>query len=606
MDIYTTAIAISIVIYIAIGNYAGRGIKRLDDYYVAGRRAPTLLIVGTLVASMMSSTMFLGEAGFAYAGQAGMYLFGPQIHAIGYVLGAIFFGRYLRRSRAPTVADFFGSRFNSSRVQALAGITIILALGGYLLAVTQGAAILLSQLTDLGYVQGLIIAWLSYTTFTMYSGSRGVILTDTIMFLLFTVASVCAAVYLLAHFGGLPSVIESLVAIEEKADLVAWHGIIGDGTQWPTETDFLIWILVIWFSWAVVFAVSPWQSSRHLMAKNEHVVLRAACIACFAAAVLSVIVYGIGTIANLGNPNIDPPEGATIWVALNLLPDLLGALMLAGIMAAVLSSASTFLSLVGFSASNDIGIYKGRDEQKTLRFSRLMMLVIGTLALVAAFIFPPSIFWLTTFIATVFASSWGPVAIMSIWSKRITASAAFWGMLSGLMFNVVPKFFEFIGVIVFPSYLNPVIIGGAVSIAVIIFVSRRTVVTKEEAASLARLHETPADEISAKKTRITLLTPALLVVNGLVMPYLLITYYVRPYQLATGTLSADGSLDWFAGETLVAISWAVVYITLGVFAMKFIRNAYSPTRQAADLVDLRMDSPNRDGDPKFEPLDLSH
>ncbi len=185
MDIYTATIAISILIYIAIGNYAGRGIKRLDDYYVAGRQATTLFILGTLIASMMSSTMFLGEAGFAYAGQAGPYVLFPQTSSIGYVLGAIFFGRYLRRSRAKTVADFFGQRFNSTRVQATAGITIILALSGYLLAVTQGAAILLSQLTDLGYVQGLVIAWLSYTTFTMYSGSRGVILTDTIMFLLF-------------------------------------------------------------------------------------------------------------------------------------------------------------------------------------------------------------------------------------------------------------------------------------------------------------------------------------------------------------------------------------------------------------------------------------
>ena len=195
MDIYTTTIAISIVIYIAIGNYAGRGIKKLDDYYVAGRRAPTLIIVGTLVASVMSSTMFLGDAGFAYAGQAGPYVLFPQTATVGYVLGAIFFGRFLRRSRASTVAEFFGRRFNSSRVQALAGITIILALGGYLLAVTQGAAILLSQLTELGYVQSLIVAWLSYTIFTMYSGSRGVILTDTLMFILFTIASFGAAVF---------------------------------------------------------------------------------------------------------------------------------------------------------------------------------------------------------------------------------------------------------------------------------------------------------------------------------------------------------------------------------------------------------------------------
>ena len=57
-----------------------------------------------------------------------------------------------------------------------------------------------------------------------------------------------------------------------------------------------------------------------------------------------------------------------------------------------------------------------------------------------------------------------------------------------------------------------------------------------------------------------------------------IVYYVRPYQEATGTLSPDGSLDWFAGETLVVLSWSVLYIPLGIFAIKVIRNAYSPSR----------------------------
>lgn len=576
MDIYTATIAVSILIYIVIGNYAGRGVKRLDDYYVAGRRAPTLIIVGTLVASVMSSTMFLGEAGFAYDTQAGPYVLFPQTATIGYVIGAIFFGRFLRRSRATTVAAFFGSRFNSTRVQALAGITIILALGGYLLAVTQGAAILLSQLTDLGYVQGLVVAWLSYTTFTMYSGSRGVILTDTMMFLLFTFASVAAAVYIVGDFGGVTSVIERLTAIEEKAELMSWHGIIGPGTEWPSAMDFLIWILVIDISWMIVYAVSPWQSSRHLMAKNEHVVLRASCFACLAVGLLQVVVYGMGGVINLGKADIVPYESATIWASLNMLPEFLGALMLAGIMAAILSSASTFLSLVGFSASNDIGIHKSGDETKTLRFSRLMMLAIGTAALVAALIFPPNIFWLTTFIATVFASSWGPVGLMSIWSTRITESAAFWGMLSGLVFNVVPKFFDYVGMIDLPSYFNPVLIGGFTSLVTTLIVSRYTTVSEQEAANRAKLHETPAEEISAVKTRTTLIAPALLIANGLVMPVLLITYYVRPYQFATGTLLSDGSLDWLAGEALLAMSWSVVYIALGIFAIKIIRNAYSP------------------------------
>ncbi|MBT8080194.1 MAG: sodium:solute symporter family protein [Gammaproteobacteria bacterium] len=576
MDIYTATIAVSILVYLAIGNYAGRGIKHLDDYFVAGRRAPTLIIVGTLVASVLSSTMFLGEAGFAYDTQGGPYVLFPQAACAGYVIGALFFGRYLRRSRSTTVAEFFGRRFASKRVQALAGFTIIFALGGYLLAVTQGAAILLSTLTDLSYVQALVVGWLSYTLFTMYSGSKGVILTDTVMFLLFTAASLFAIVYLVDHYGGWPRIIEGLVAIDGKEELMSWHGIIGPGTEFPTARDYLIWALAIDLSWLFVYVVSPWQSSRHLMARNEHVVLRAATITCLVVAFMQVMVYGLGAVINLGNPDIRPPESATIWASLHLLPNILGALMLAGIMAAVLSSASTFLSLVGFSASNDIGIHRKGDEAKTLRFSRIMMLVIGLFAIGAALVFPPEIFWLTTFIATVFASSWGPVGLMSIWSKRITEAAAFWGMLAGLIFNIVPKLFEFVGMVDLPSWLNPVIIGGAASLLVTIAVSRRTSVSDAEADYLAKLHEAPVEELDERKTRNSLIPAWLLIVNGVVAPFVLIRYYVRPYQDATGDLMADGSLNWFTGEAVLALSWTVVYVSLGLFTIRFIRKAYSP------------------------------
>ena len=208
-----------------------------------------------------------------------------------------------------------------------------------------------------------------------------------------------------------------------------------------------------------------------------------------------------------------------------------------------------------------------------------MMLVVGALALTAALIFPPQIFWLTTFIATIFASSWGPVGLMAIWSKRITEKAAFWGMLTGLVFNVVPKFFEFIGMLELPSYLNPVIIGGVMSLIVTLTVSRRTAVTAEESRYLANLHVRPLDEVGPKRTRTTLIAPVvLLVVNGLLFPVVLTVYYVIPYQRATGMLSADGSLDWATGEMALMMSWSVIWIAVALFAIRYIRTAYSPTR----------------------------
>jgi len=561
-----------VLVFVFIGGYTGKSVKQLDDYFVAGRRAPTLLIVGTLVASLFSTAMFMGEAGFTYDGQFGPYILFPGIAIVGYVYGALLFGTYLRRSRAPTVADFLGRRFNSHRVQQAAGITIILGLGGYLLVVTQSAAILLSDLTDLSYFQAIVTAWLSYTLFTMYAGSRGVIITDTVMFLLFTGATVFFVFFIVEDLGGVPTAIADLVRLESKPDIAAWHGTVGPGTEWPPGMDYLIWALIIDMAWGVVYAVGPWQASRHLMAKNEHVVVRAAIYACFAAIFMQFLIYGIGGIINLANPDISPSETVMIWAAKNLVPEFLGALLLAGIMAAALSSASTFLSLVGFSVANDI---IRRDVPLTLNTTRLLMLATGVVVLVASFFFPPEIFWLMLFIGTVFASSWGPVGFMSIWSKRITADAAFWGIVTGFVCNVLPAALEYLGLISLPVYLNPVVIGASVSLVTIFVVSRRGRVTRAEKVYRLRLHRTPDIDRNARMTRVTLIAPALLVLYGCVMPVLLIRFYVIPYQTATGQLLADGSIDWWTGEALLALSTAALYIPLGLIAAAVIRRRYA-------------------------------
>ena len=579
MDIYAIAVLASILVYIVIGNYAGRGIKNLDDYYVAGRRAPTLLIVGTLVASLLSTNAFLGETGFVYDGQAGPYLLFPPTAAMGYVLGAVFFGRYLRRSRSLTVAEYFGQRFNSRRVQSAAGVTIVLALGGYLLAVTQGAAVLLVDLTGINYQQGLFVAWVSYTVFTLYAGSRGVILTDTLMFLLFTVAAFFALVYLVDAQGGWVEALTGLVQLESKPELMSWHGIVGPGTEWDTPMDYLIWALIIDISWGVVYAVSPWQSSRHLMAANEHVVLRAATYACMALIIVQIFLYAGAVTVNLSKSDIEPYEQTMIWAARNLMPEFLGAILLAGIMAAALSSASTFLSLVGFSASNDVLRHKETDERKLLLYTRLAMLVVGFVTLIVSMFFPPSIFWLTYFVGTVFASSWGPVAFMSVWSKKITADAAFWGLVTGFVGNVFPKFLDFMGWIDLPVYLDPILIGGLLSLVVIFIVSAKGKVSRAERVYRLRLHRTPAEERSAGRSRVTMVAALIMIVYGIFMPVAYQRWYIAPYQAATGELLADGSIDWFTGEVLVNLLTATWMVPAGLLVIWAVRKSYWPRRR---------------------------
>ena len=574
MDIYSGAILISLLVYVAVGNYAGRRVKKLEDYFVAGRRAPTLLIVGTLVASVLSTNIFLGETGFVYDGQAGPYLLWPPIGAMGYIFGALLFGRYLRRSRAITVADYFGRRFKSQRVQTAAGVTIIIGLGGYLLAVTQGTAFLLTHITDFTFPQALVISWISYTAVTMYSGTRGVILTDTLMFLLFTSVAMLALIFLVQDAGGWVVAVQELATLPEKPDLMAWHGMVGSDTPFTSALDFALWNVTLALAWGLVYAVSPWQSSRYLIARDEHVVIRSACFAAIFVIVMELVLYAAGAVINLCDAGIEPSEEVMIYAALNILPELVGALLLAGIMAAGLSSASTFLSLVGFSVSNDLFRHDAVDENRMLKLSRVTILLIGIVTLVIAFYSPIDIFWLTYFVGTLFASSWGAVALMSVWSKRITADAAFWGIVSGFVFNAGPKALEYLEWIQLPFWLDPILLGGVVSLVVVLVVSRLGEVSRDEQVYRLQLHRVPDQEMSPSKLRVTRYAPLVLAIYSVSMCAILFTIYVRPYQQVTGNLAADGGIDWLSGESLLVLSSPLVVLPTAWIAWRMIRKSY--------------------------------
>ncbi len=576
MDIYSVSILISMVVYLVVGNYAGRKVKHLEDYFVVGRNAPTLLIVGTLVASVLSTNAFLGETGFSYASQGGAYILWPAIWVAGYIYGALFFGRYLRRSKSLTVAEFFGHRFNSKSVQAAAGITIVLGLGGYLLAVTQGTAVILSQLTPLTYTQGLIASWLCYTLFTLYSGSRGVVITDTIMFLLFTIMSFVALYYIVDTHGGWLSSLTDLINLESKPQLMTWHGMVGSGTEWKTPRDYFIWSIITGIAWSFVAAVSPWQSSRYLMAKSEHVVIRSACIAAIIVAVSNLALFAAATVVNLSKDDIFPHEQTMIWAAMNMMPSIMGALLLAGVMAAALSSATTFLSLVGFSVSNDIFPQKTKDDKSLLRFSRWVMLVVGIIALLISFFFPPNLFWLAYYVGTVFASSWGPVAFMSVWSKSITARAAYWGIISGFAGNVILRFLDSWGWIDLPSYLNPILVGGLLSWVVILLVSRLDEVSEIEHSRRQGLHQIPPHECNKKQTKHTQWVAIAVIIFGIGLSVLQLVFYVYPYQLATATLSEGNQINWFTMEAILALCWAGIFVPCGIGTYKIIARSYLP------------------------------
>ena len=549
MSVYAIGLLISILVYLVVGGYAGRRVKHLEDYFVAGRKAPTLLIVGTLVASLMSTNAFMGETGLAYSGFPMVIIMLTAINCVGYVAGGLYFGKYLRRSRALTVAEYFGQRFDSRRVQVVAGITIILGCSGYLMVVSQGAATIINEVTGLSFGTTLLIAWSSYTLFTLYSGSRGVIITDTMMFLLFGIIAFVGLAYIVADSGGWFATIKALATYDMKPGIISWHGMTGPDQTWKTPVESLTYAIILGLAWGIVVAVSPWQASRYLMAKDEHTVIRSATITAGVVMVLYIVLSMSGAAINLLNPDIEPAQENMIWAAMNVMPTLVGVLLMAGIMAAGLSSASTFLSLIGFSASNDIFAHHGSDDKNRLRASRYAVFFMGLVALALAWFVPQGyLFWITYFAGTLFASSWGPVAFMSVWSKRITEGGAFWGIVAGLLGNIGANLISLLGIIELPVIFDPILVGVVLSYFTVEVVSRCGTVSQTEHARRENLHKVPASELDPVKLRRTLAWAKTVMVSGVVLAILMIIFYAIPYQQA---IEETGSLAMIAAQEVV-------------------------------------------------------
>jgi sodium/pantothenate symporter len=552
MTLYLVVVLASIIVYIVVGLVVGKKVSSTADYYVSGRNAPTILIAGTLFASMLSTNGFMADTAWAHGGAIVNAVTLNALCGVGYVVGVLFFGRYLRRSENLTMPEYFGKRFNSKGVQRFAGIVVVISITCYLLAVVIGVGKLIHTLTGLELLPAYIIAWACFTSFTFYSGSKGVIITDTMMFLLFLAATCIAAPWFFGNAeGGLGGLIEGIWygsagdgGTFGEAGYVSWHGVVAGydpaaGIQASGKWDAFAYGIIYGIMWLIVVGISPWQAGRNMMAKSEHVSMRSSTIACILTTVFLTFLYMmVVSLLNVpgsaeGIEAMGGYEYELIWGFTNLVPPILGALALAGIMAAGLSSASTFLSVVGFSISNDIFNIKYKDDKDQLKKSRIIMLIISVVALLMALGLEQGIRQFTFLASTLIAASWCVIAFGSVWSKKFNAKGALWSMIAGFAGYVITKGMANFGIAPgisghFANFLDPLLIGIYVSLIFAFIGTKLSVKTQIEDEMQAQMHVVPKSILSRKEYKRTFVYANLLIVFGVVVTVVLIACWAVP------------------------------------------------------------------------------
>lgn len=525
---YALGVFVSFAVYTLIGLLVSLRVKNAEDYYVSGRNAPTFLVASSLIGSYFSTVTFMGDAGFAYSGYGIPVIMFYIFILPAYVIGVLFFGRYLRRSAVLTLPEYFAKRFHSQRIRLISALTLILGITAYLVAVTQGAGLLLAEITGMEYNYALILIVIIYTLITFTSGAKGVLITDTLMFTLFFFATLFVIPYFFEAGGGVHEMVAKAKNLLEKPDLFSWHGITGEDAYLGTPGRVLLFVIISGFIWGSVVAVSPWQASRYLMAKNEHVAIRSAIFSVIASAILVLCVTIPVMAINAINAEISPPERVFIWGSMNLAPVFLGMLAISAILAAALSSATTFLQLIGYSLTKDILKIDDSNDKRLLRISRWSMIVVGVLILFITSSRNPAIFWIAMFAATLFAASWGPAAIASTQSSRVTRFGATASILTGFLSIILIELLKLFEIIDLPRNLPSVIIGAVLAILVLIIGSYYTQPSQEEKEYFTFLRTTPAEEFNDTRLKRTLLYPKLLIVSGFIISGLLYYFYYLP------------------------------------------------------------------------------
>ncbi len=364
-----------IIIYflgmLAIGVYVYR--KRQassnDGFFVANRSGTTLLIAGSLCATFIGASVAVGMAGLGYSkGLSGAWWL--LVGAVGLFILGLFLARKVRRVGLYTLPELVEKQYGS-KAGFVASILIVVAwiavIAGQIIAAGKILTVLLPY--DLSSLMAIAAA--VFILYTALGGQYSIIRTDFAQFAILTVGILISLGFVLVRVGGISGLTASLPS---------------EYFSFPVSINFgwydLVLFLILTGS---TYIVGPDIYSRLFCARDEKVARSSVLWAALIAIPVAFVIVLIGMGAKVLFPEI-ASEQAFPTVIENLLPIGVSGLVVAALLAAIMSSADTVLLTTSTILSQDIykRISPDMSERKSLIVSRLGVVIIGVLALVVA------------------------------------------------------------------------------------------------------------------------------------------------------------------------------------------------------------------------------
>lgn len=355
-------IALYMVAMIAIGWFMKRRARTKSDFLVAGRRLGPFLYASTMAALVMGGGATLGGIGLGYQrGLAGVWLVFSM--ASGVALVSLLLAPLINRLQVYTVSQMLELRYGAmgTRVSGLVMLAYTL-----MIAVTSTIAYgsIFSVLFSIGKVPGILIGSGVVILYSALGGMWSITLTDMVQFLLKTLSIFFILLPItLLRAGGFDGLAAELPA--ESFNLTS----IGLGNVF---TYFVLYVPTM------VIGQDLWQ--RVFTARDDSVARWAG----FAAAAYS-FVYGIagaliGMSARVLLPHIAGRDQVYAEIVRTVLPAGIAGLVIAGALAAIMSTSSGALIATATVAKEDVRGHRPRaapGAHDEVRSSRIYILIFG-------------------------------------------------------------------------------------------------------------------------------------------------------------------------------------------------------------------------------------
>lgn len=434
--------------------FAKRANKSSESYFLGGRTLGPWVTAMSAEASDMSGWLLMGLPGVAYwcgIADAAWTAIGL---AVGTYLNWLITSKRLRRysikaGNAITLPEFFSNRFHEKNkiVMTISAVFILIFFTVYAASCLVTCGKLFSTLFGLDYVPMMIIGAVFVLVYTLIGGFLAESASDFMQAIVMIVALVVIVVTGTVVAGGLDVVVENARAIPGFLDFFGVATpVMEDGTQqilngtpqFSAAGSYSALSIVSTLAWGLGYFGMPQVLLRFMAIRSEHELTSSRRIATVWVLIsLSVAVF-IGVMGRVLYPDAlttaSSAENIFILLSTRLLPPLLAGLVMAGILAATISSSDSYLLIAASAFAKNIYqglIHRKASDKQVLWISRLTLLVIAVVAIFIALDENSVIFTIVSFAWAGFGATFGPLMLMSLFWKRINRTGAVAGMIGG-------------------------------------------------------------------------------------------------------------------------------------------------------------------------------